>query len=194
MGPRLRSRPRRCSASPWLRALAMGVGLVVVISFAAAGEAKEDFPSLVGAHALVRKESADQLVGDPSAQGLMRLWLLAHDPDHDVVGAALKSALVRCRHEAFGICLASLQFFMDADANDGPESFRARVALLAEKPELARAYASRETKLDVVALLAGRLSEGGGPKAYMAALEQLAHDPEPDVQEAAGAILLQIDR
>lgn len=152
-----------------------------------------DWPALMDVAQPQRLTAARALAGDDSSAGLTRLWLLAHDPDHEVVGAALEAALSRCRRQQDDACVASLYFFMDADVEDGPEAWRARTTLLAEQPELARAYASRETKLDVVSLLAGRLSQGLGPKAWLSALAVLAEDPEPDVQEAASAVLLQLE-
>lgn len=141
-----------------------------------------------------RRAASHQLAQDDSYTGLVSLWLLAHDPDHQVVGAALEAALSRCRARPDDVCLASLYFFMDAEVEDSPDAWRARTTLLAEEPELARAYASRETKLDVVSLLAGKLTGGNRPNAWLSALQLLASDPEPDVQDAASAVLLQLER
>lgn len=176
--------------------VAWGIAVCAVLGAAhdAAGQSGvHDWPALVDVAPAERLAAARAVVSDDSSAGLTRLWLLAHDPDHNVVGAALEAALARCRRQQDDACVASLYFFMDADVEDGPEAWRARTTLLAEQPELARAYASRETKLDVVSLLAGRLSQGLGPKAWLSALALLADDPEPDVQEAASAVLLQLE-
>lgn len=135
---------------------------------------------------------AQQLAEEDSAQSLVQLWLLAHDAHEEVVAAALHSALSRCPRESADVCQAMLRFFVPED--DSPGAWRVRTQLLLDAPQVAVQRANKHTKLEVVALLAGKLSQSSAPQGLYKALRLLAEDEESDVQEAASAVLLGIER
>jgi hypothetical protein len=141
------------------------------------------------ADAAVRLHAASLLADDRSAQGVTLLYLLANDVEADVQAEALTAALRRCPRESAAVCANMVQFFV-GDADDSETHWQARDWLLIDAPREATAAASREYKLDVVARMGERVDQPDLNRGALRVLRVLADDPEPEVQEAASAVLL----
>lgn len=139
-----------------------------------------------------RAAAAANLAQDNSATGIALLWLLAHDPDLQVRMLALTSALQRCPKEAPGTCMALVAYFNEE--NDAPGAWLARDALLREAEGGPSTETLSASKLELIARLMGVIDRPHAPKASRAALRLMAEDEDPEVQEAAGAALMAIDR
>lgn len=139
--------------------------------------------------ATVRHQASLLLAGDTSAHGIVLLYLLAHDTDADVQQCALASTLSRCAKETSTICAGMMRFFV-GEEDDNDAHWQARDWLLLDDPESATQAATLTYKLDVVARMGERADQPDLSAGAMRVLRLLAEDPEPEVQEAAAAVLL----
>lgn len=141
----------------------------------------------------VRHQAGLLLARDKSAHGIVLLYLLAHDSDANVQQSALASTLNRCNQETPLICAGMMRFFVgDTDALDADAETRweARDWLLGDDPQAATQAATLTYKLDVVARMGERAELPKLGPGAVRVLRLLAEDPEPEVQEAAAAMLL----
>ena len=129
------------------------------------------------------------MADDNTAHGVTLLYILSGDVDAEVQAAALAAALHRCAAETPSVCASMVQFFV-GDMDDAQVHWQARDWLLLEAPAAATQSATMAYKLDVVARMSERVDLPDHNVGALRVLRLLAEDPEPEVQEAAGAALL----
>jgi hypothetical protein len=139
--------------------------------------------------AAVRRHAAHLLADDVTAHGVTLLYILSTDVDPEVQAAALASVLHRCTVDTPGVCAAMVQFFV-GDMDDAEVHWQARDWLLLEAPAAATQSATVAYKLDVVARMGERIDQPDYNVGALRVLRLLAEDPDPEVQEAAGAALV----
>jgi len=135
---------------------------------------------------------AQSLATDTSTTGITVLWLLAHDTELEVRMMALTSALGRCSREAPSTCMALLRYF--GEEKEAPGAWLARDALLHDDPGGASLETLTGNKLELIARLAALMDRPQAPKAARAALRLMAEDEDLEVQQAASAVLMALDR
>lgn len=141
--------------------------------------------------AQVRRQTSAALAADDSAHGIVLLYLLAHDVDPSVQQSALIATLERCRNETPSTCAFMIRFFV-GQQDDAETHLQARDWLLLDDPKAATQAASLSYKLDVVARMSERADVPELGCGARRVLRVLAEDPEPEVQEAAAAVLLRV--
>jgi hypothetical protein len=135
---------------------------------------------------------ARSLAQDGSATGITLLWLLAHDTELEVRMTALTSALARCSKEAPSTCMALLRYF--GEEREAPGAWLARDALLHDDAGGASLETLTGNKLELVARLAAMMGRPQAPRAGRRALRLMAEDEDREVQQAASAVLMALDR
>lgn len=138
----------------------------------------------------VRILAAQSLSEDDSAHGVLLLYLIAHDPDPNVQMAGLAATLNRCKKESAMVCAEMMRFFA-GDDQDLEVNWQARDWLLNDHTSWATDNASVEYKLDVVSRMGEKVQDPIVSQSVLKVLRLLADDPEPQVQEAASAMLMQ---
>lgn len=144
------------------------------------------------ASSAVRQALARRLAADRSARGLVLLWLLSTDPLPEVAVAGAAAAVARCSAEPPAVCTALLRFYLH-DATS-PAAALARDALWILDPAAAFQNAPADARLAAVARLTARLPGTRPEPATLRLLRLLAEDPDPDVQQAAAAALMSLER
>lgn len=141
----------------------------------------------------VRLALAQALADERGPRAVVLSWLLAQDPVAEVATAAATSAVARCPSETPGVCVATLGFFLRGDA-DTAASAVARDGLWTHAPATALAGATPAARLAAVERLAARLMGVRPDLPAQRLLRLLAEDPDPEVQQAAAAALMTLDR
>lgn len=139
---------------------------------------------------LVRIAAVQRLADNDSVHGILLLYLIAHDPDPNVQMAGLATTLNRCKKEPAMVCAEMMRFFA-GDDQDLEVNWQARDWLLSAHAPWATDNASTEYKLDVVSRMGEQVQDPIVSQSVLKVLRLLADDPEPQVQEAASAMLMQ---